>query len=85
MHGAYLVLEKQLGFYNLPKRLLQINTMGGAINKPGMESTAAYPHRKLGYLGELQTYYDRESQGKTAEQIVREIQGMLTGNGITAH
>ncbi len=65
--------------------ILQINTMGGVINKPGMESTAAYPHRKFGYLGELQTYYARESQSKAAEQTVREIQGILTANGITAH
>ncbi|MBU0654616.1 MAG: FAD-binding oxidoreductase [Gammaproteobacteria bacterium] len=65
--------------------LLQINTMGGAINKPGMEKTAAYPHRKFGFLGELQTYYDREAQGKAAEQVVRDIQGMLSKSGITAH
>ncbi|WP_028489881.1 FAD-binding oxidoreductase [Thiothrix lacustris] len=65
--------------------ILQINTLGGAINDPALEATAAYPHRRFGYLGELQTYYDKASQTSTAEQTVREIQGMLTTGGIKAH
>lgn len=65
--------------------ILQINTLGGAINKAGMEKTGAYPHRALGFLGELQTYYDRESQTKAAEQVIGEIQNILTKGGITAH
>ncbi|HRJ52471.1 MAG TPA: FAD-binding oxidoreductase [Candidatus Thiothrix moscowensis] len=65
--------------------ILQINTMGGAINNPALESTAAYPHRKFAFMGELQTYYDKASQTKDAEQIVRDIQGQLTAGGITAH
>lgn len=65
--------------------LLQINTLGGEINKAGMASTAAYPHRAFGFLGELQTYYDKATQTKEAESIVREIQGMLTAGGIKAH
>jgi hypothetical protein len=65
--------------------ILQINTLGGAINTAALDSTAAYPHRAFGYLGELQTYYDKATQTKAAEQIVRDIQGMLTKGGITAH
>ncbi|MDD5392987.1 MAG: FAD-binding oxidoreductase [Thiothrix sp.] len=65
--------------------LLQINTLGGAINNPALESTAAYPHRKFGFLGELQTYYDKPTQTKDAEQVVREIQGMFAAGGIKAH
>ncbi|MEN9500860.1 MAG: hypothetical protein RI964_145 [Pseudomonadota bacterium] len=65
--------------------LLQINTLGGAINNPSLEATAAYPHRQFGFLGELQTYYDKATQTATAEQIVRDIQGQLTAGGIKAH
>lgn len=65
--------------------ILQINTLGGAINNPALETSAAYPHRAWGYLGELQTYYEKGTQTATAEQIVREIQGMLTKGGIKAH
>jgi FAD/FMN-containing dehydrogenase len=65
--------------------LLQINTLGGTIANPGLESTAAYPHRKLGFLGELQTYYDRPAQETTAVAVVREIQGLFAKNGVTAH
>ncbi len=65
--------------------LLQINTLGGAIDNPALESTAAYPHRKLGFLGELQTYYDRPAQEQTAVAVVREIQGLFAKHGVTAH
>jgi FAD/FMN-containing dehydrogenase len=65
--------------------ILQINTLGGAINDPMLETSAAYPHRRFGYLGELQTYYDKASQTNTVEQTVREIQGVLTTGGIKAH
>lgn len=65
--------------------ILQINTLGGEISNPALEATAAYPHRTLAYLGELQTYYDKPAQTATAEQTVREIQGMLTKGGIRAH
>jgi FAD/FMN-containing dehydrogenase len=75
---------KQIAAANMTT-ILQINTLGGAINTPALDSTAAYPHRAFGYLGELQTYYDKATQTKAAEQIVRDIQGMLTKGGITAH
>ncbi|HXU29708.1 MAG TPA: FAD-binding oxidoreductase [Thermoanaerobaculia bacterium] len=65
--------------------LLQINTLGGIIADPALESIAAYPHRKLGFLGELQTYYDRPAQEKTAVAVVREIQSLFAKSGITAH
>ena len=65
--------------------LLQINTLGGAINNPRLESTAAYPHRKELFLGELQVYWDKESQGDRAVKSVKTIQGMLTKQGITRH
>lgn len=65
--------------------LLQINTLGGEISNTSLENTAAYPHRAWGYLGELQTYYDKAAQTPVAEQIVREIQEVLARGGIKAH
>lgn len=65
--------------------LLQINTLGGAIANPALAPTAAYPHREFGFLGELQTYYDRPTQEKTAVAVVRDIQGLFAKHGITAH
>jgi hypothetical protein len=75
---------KQVGTARL-NTILQINTLGGAINNPVLEATAAYPHRQFGFLGELQTYYEKAPQGKSAEQIVRDIQDILTAGGIKAH
>jgi len=65
--------------------LLQINTMGGAINNPQLESSAAYPHRKELFLGELQVYWDRASQINKAVESVKVIQAMLREHGITKH
>ncbi|MEP7010220.1 MAG: FAD-binding oxidoreductase [Acidobacteriota bacterium] len=65
--------------------LLQINTLGGAIDNPALESTAAYPHRNFGFLGEFQTYYDRPAQENGAVAVVRDIQALLAQNGIKAH
>jgi hypothetical protein len=75
---------KKIGTARL-NTILQINTLGGAINNPVLEATAAYPHRQFGFLGELQTYYEKAALGKDAEQIVRDIQGMLTAGGVKAH
>ena len=65
--------------------LLQINTLGGAIANPSLTTTAAYPHRQFGFLGELQTYYDNATQTKQAEAVVHDIQTLLTNAGIKAH
>ena len=67
------IASKKLALAAKVNTILQINTLGGAINDPALEATAAYPHRQFGYLGELQTYYDKASQTNTAEQTVREI------------
>jgi FAD/FMN-containing dehydrogenase len=65
--------------------LLQINTLGGTIADPALEAIAAYPHRKLPFLGELQTYYDRPAQEKAAVEVVRDIQGLFAKGGVAAH
>ncbi len=72
-------MRQQLGM------LLQINTLGGAINKPELESTASYPHRQQKFLGELQVYWDKESQTAKAVNSVKTIQNIFHQHGINKH
>lgn len=65
--------------------LLQINTLGGKIADKDLQKTAAYPHRCQPFLGELQIYYNRASQGGGAVQTVQRIQAELTAAGIDRH
>lgn len=65
--------------------IFQINTLGGAIADQSKVKTAAYPHRMFGYLGELQSYWEKD--GATEDRIakVNEIQRKLENIGITRH
>jgi len=65
--------------------ILQINTMGGEIANQEKAASAAYPHRQFGFLGELQIYYDRESQGAKAVATVKNIQQEFLKAGVTSH
>lgn len=65
--------------------LLQINTLGGEIANEEKTDSAAYPHRQFGFLGELQVYYDRESQGAKAATKVQNIQQAFLKAGVTRH
>lgn len=65
--------------------LLQINVLGGAISNSRLQSTAAYPHRQMPFLGELQVYYERASQEAKAVKAVDDIQTILTRGGISKH
>jgi FAD/FMN-containing dehydrogenase len=69
----------------LKQSLLQINTLGGAINKTGKAETAAYPHRAYPFLGEFQVYYNVAKDTPKAEAIVNTVQQRLTATGIKAH
>lgn len=65
--------------------ILQINTLGGEIANRERESSAAYPHRQFGFLGELQVYYYNESKGDKAVQTVQRIQHEFLKAGVTSH
>lgn len=65
--------------------LLQINTLGGAIAAPDLDATAAYPHRRFSFLGELQAYWDSPAREAAALNGVRDIQQILHEHGIRAH
>lgn len=65
--------------------ILQVNTLGGKIMDPTFEKESAYPHRKLGYLGELQAYWDNDSQANKLINAFEDIQQVFKNNGVTAH
>lgn len=66
-----------------PGMLFQINTLGGAIADADREG--AYPHRRFGFLGELQSYYETPRREAAALEAVRDIQAMLAAAGIRSH
>lgn len=65
--------------------IFQINTLGGNINHPEFEKQSCYPHRAMNYLGELQGYYEQESQEANVVKGFKEIQAILKSNGIDKH
>ncbi len=73
------ILEKVIGGKGL---IYQINTLGGNIEDPEKESQSCYPHRKFGFLSELQAYWD---EGRNPEKIISgfdEIQEIFYNKGI---
>lgn len=65
--------------------IFQINTLGGAIADPRKKLSAAYPHRMLPYLGELQSYWDKDSQTDDRVAQVNRVQTQLRAMGIDRH
>ena len=62
-----------------PGFIFQINTLGGAISR-GPDS--AYPHRQLPYLGEIQSYWEKEAQREKLTRAVIALRQELTESGI---
>ncbi|WP_020560032.1 FAD-binding oxidoreductase [Thiofilum flexile] len=85
IEAAFPALFKTMTTASLKSCLLQINTMGGAINKTGKAKTAAYPHRAYNFLGEFQVYYQTAKDTPKAEALANTIQKQLSTAGITAH
>lgn len=65
--------------------VFQINTLGGKIADAELEKASCYPHRQLPYLGELQAYWDNESQERQLVTAFENIQTLFRESGITAH
>lgn len=65
--------------------VFQINTLGGKIADTAFEEASCYPHRQLPYLGELQAYWDQESQEEKLVTAFEHIQTLFRNSGITAH
>lgn len=68
-----------------PGIVFQINTLGGKIADEAFEQASCYPHRQLPYLGELQAYWEQESQEKRLTDAFEDIQTLFRNNGIKAH
>jgi len=64
---------------------LQIAALGGNVSKPEFERVSAFPHRSRPFIGELQTYYDKPSQGPSRLNAFREVQMILRSNGVRHH
>ncbi len=65
--------------------VFQINTLGGKIADAAFEEASCYPHRQLPYLGELQAYWDNESQESKLVAAFENIQTLFRDSGIQAH
>ncbi len=61
-----------------PGIIFQINTVGGAINKPSLSKESAYPHRAYPFLGELQSYWQSPAQKAKLMPAVDHIRQLLS-------
>lgn len=68
-----------------PGIVFQVNTLGGKINDPGFTAGSCYPHRHLPFLGELQAYWQQESQEAKLTTAFETIQTLFRDSGIKAH
>ncbi len=65
--------------------IYQINTLGGMINSAEFETNSCYPHRKMKYLCELQSYWKKEKDKSARLTAFNAVQGILERHGINAH
>jgi FAD/FMN-containing dehydrogenase len=70
---------------NTPGMLYQINTLGGEINNPSAAKKSAYIHRQDGYLGEIQSYWNKREDEKRYMDEMKSMQEILHANGVTKH
>lgn len=57
--------------------IFQVSVLGGNIQRRDYQDAAAYPHRALDFLGQIQAYYLSQVQTETALHWVRCIQECL--------
>jgi len=83
------ILQVKDELFNLvaghPGIVFQVNTLGGKIADAALENASSYPHRQLPYLGELQAYWEQESQEAGLVKAFEEIQTLFRNAGIKAH
>lgn len=68
-----------------PGVIFQINTLGGAIRETGSAATSLYPHRDAGFLGEVQSYWDRPADAAPRMKAVSDVLGLLGAAGVDRH
>ena len=68
-----------------PGLLMQINTLGGAIDDPVPDNHSAYAHRGYPFLGEIQSYWEDSARAPALIAAVNKVQSLLATAGITRH
>jgi hypothetical protein len=64
--------------------IYQVNTVGGNMQNPHFERTAAFANRHFNYFSELQTYWTNEIKGNKLMAEFETIQQMFAQNGAIA-
>ena len=64
------------------KVIYQINTLGGSIDSSEFEAGSCYPHRKLPFLCELQSYWKKDKDKVKRLSAFNKIQDILNTHGI---
>lgn len=67
-----------------PGLIYQINTVGGRIDDPARSAVSCYPHRRFGFISELQAYWQRPEQQADLMQVSTQIQERIRAAGIQA-
>lgn len=68
-----------------PGLLMQINTLGGAIDDPVSDLHSAYAHRGYPFLGEIQSYWEDAARAPALIAAVNKVQNLLAAAGVTRH
>ena len=66
-----------------PRMIYQVNTLGGNIQLPELEATAAFPHRANTYFSELQTYWEDPKKAAPLMESFEAVQKIFQDYGIT--
>ena len=80
-----LLAESFVEILKNPGMLFQINTVGGEMNNPKHISGSAFPHRTFDYLGEIQCYWDKDSQTSHFSDLIKKLTLTIEENQINAH
>jgi len=65
-----------------PGMIYQVNTLGGKIQHESFEVGSAFPHRRLSYFSELQTYWEQPSQSARLIATFEKVQTIVRTNGV---
>ncbi|MGG9970838.1 FAD-binding oxidoreductase [Ferruginibacter sp. SUN002] len=68
---------------SMPRMIYQVNILGGNIQLPDLEATAAFPHRACTYFSELQAYWEDPKKAAGLISNFEIIQKIFSNNGIT--
>lgn len=63
----------------------QINTLGGAIQKPEFANASVFAHRDCAYMAEIQGYWEQANRQDRVVAAVDDIQHWLAQQGIKRH